>query len=260
MLILLVVVAHSSVVKAAKSKPDVRIGTLVLLGIPDALVPDGSANYTVALYLDASNVAVVDQETSSSRFQVEGCTSDVCTDFYALITAMKQNCNPGADVCFDQRRVGFYTSLTKKNGLVYTAVGISLASGKTMWVVPIIEAPDLLGRELWRNYLPASGVGPRSPDEWQLAISNLVSQRQALADKAAYQAVVASNLAKIAIQQEEDCLTHLKVGDARSKVTACGTPDHVNSDLYSDQMVYPDGIMVYVNKASDGVENVQWTH
>jgi hypothetical protein len=85
-----------------------------------------------------------------------------------------------------------------------------------------------------------------------------------LADKASYEARVASNLAEIAAQEaarkETECLTNLKAGDGLSQVNACGAPDHINSDLYGDQMVYPDGVIVYINKATNHVENVQWTH
>lgn len=257
--VVLVAVGLIGTANASKTRPEIHRGTLVLL-----VTPDVNVAYTAAVYLDNSNVAIVDQETSDTGFLQKGCSSLGCSDFYDLVASMKNSCTFGSDVCFEKQSISYYTSQIKQKGQIYSEIGISLASGETMWLVPVVMPSDQFGRELWRNHMQVSGIAPRSPDEWEQTIGDLISQRNAAADKAAYQARVASNLAEIAAeeaaQKEKDCLQHLKAGDDRSKVETCGTPDHINSDLYGDQMVYSDGTIVYVNKASNAVENVQWTH
>lgn len=63
-----------------------------------------------------------------------------------------------------------------------------------------------------------------------------------------------------ATQYLHDCLTSLKEGDPASKVYRCGYPDNTNSDLHSNQLVYPDDTFVYIDKATNTVSNVQWSH
>ena len=53
---LLIIVALPNVAKASKIKAEVHTGTLVRL-----VTPDVNAAYTAAIYLDDSNVAIVDQ-------------------------------------------------------------------------------------------------------------------------------------------------------------------------------------------------------
>ena len=53
----------------------------------------------------------------------------------------------------------------------------------------------------------------------------------------------------------------IRVGTPSAQVYSCfGWPNHVNSDFHTDQMVYSDGLFVYINRSTDKVENIQWTH
>lgn len=261
-IVFLMLIALPSFAKTTKHVSEAHTGTLVLL-----VTPDVSAVYTAAIYLDDSTVAIVDEGLS-----LKDCSSSACFEFDSLVSSMKTDCylRPvlalravRSDVCFEEKSIDYYTGQISKHHQVDSEVGISLASGETMWFVPIMETADQFGKMMWSNHLSVAGEGPHSPSEWEQAISNLLSQRQADADKAAYRARVASNLAEIAAEEatrkERDCLTNLKVGDSISSVNICGAPDHTNSDLYSDQMVYPGGIIVYVSKVTNAVEDVQWT-
>jgi hypothetical protein len=52
----------------------------------------------------------------------------------------------------------------------------------------------------------------------------------------------------------------IEAGSSEILVYRCmGRPDHVNSDLYVDQLVYKDGTFVYIDRKTSRVENVQWT-
>lgn len=60
---------------------------------------------------------------------------------------------------------------------------------------------------------------------------------------------------------EGSCLRSQLFGTSQGHVYAClGQPDSTNSDLYTDQLVYPDGTLVYIDRRTGLVENVQWTH
>lgn len=62
-------------------------------------------------------------------------------------------------------------------------------------------------------------------------------------------------------QRDKECPHGIRRGMSRDQVYAClGVPDHTNSDLSTDQLVYPDGTYVYINRATGRVEDVQWTH
>jgi hypothetical protein len=62
-------------------------------------------------------------------------------------------------------------------------------------------------------------------------------------------------------QRAKDCPRGIRAGMSRDQVYAClGEPDHTNSDLSTDQLVYPNDTYVYINRATGRVEDVQWTH
>jgi hypothetical protein len=84
---------------------------------------------------------------------------------------------------------------------------------------------------------------------------------QAARDQAYKAEALKQDNAAIATTKQRDCLTNLHAGDSSSKVRACGgAPDHTNSDLTTDQLVFANGVIVYIDKATDKVENVQWSN
>jgi hypothetical protein len=62
-------------------------------------------------------------------------------------------------------------------------------------------------------------------------------------------------------QRRELCPKGVQIGMTRDQVYDClGYPDETNSDVSTDQLVYPGGTYVYIDRNTGRVENVQWTH
>jgi hypothetical protein len=62
-------------------------------------------------------------------------------------------------------------------------------------------------------------------------------------------------------QRAKECPNGIQAGMTIDKVYACkGYPDHTNSDSSTDQLVYPDGTYVYIDRSTGRVEDMQWTH
>ncbi|MGB8030336.1 MAG: hypothetical protein WCF30_11805 [Terracidiphilus sp.] len=84
----------------------------------------------------------------------------------------------------------------------------------------------------------------------------------AMVDPSELASIVAEQQAEQeAEQRAKQCPNGIQVGMSEDQVHACmGFPDHTNSDLSTDQLVYPDGTYVYVNRGTGRVENIQVTH
>ena len=105
----------------------------------------------------------------------------------------------------------------------------------------------------WRDYT----------DKWEQAQAKAIEQQKQAEEQQRKKEADANTAKAIAMlkatQNRRDCLLDLKAGDPASKVYQFGYPDHTNSDLHSDQLVYPDDdVFVYIDKATDTVSDVQW--
>jgi ribonuclease HII len=108
--------------------------------------------------------------------------------------------------------------------------------------------------------LPFGDATLQTASDWRTYIDRFRdSQRQKL-EQADRERSEAKAKEIIAANTRDSCLQNLKAGDPESKAYGCGYPDHTNSDLHSDQLIYPDAIIVYIDKGTHTVENVQWSH
>ncbi len=91
-----------------------------------------------------------------------------------------------------------------------------------------------------------------------------IEAEQSARKKADGMQLEADKLAKQSRQQasaEGSCEPAHLVGTSIEHIHYCfGQPDHINSDAYIDQLVYPNDLFVYIDRSTGMVENVQWTH
>lgn len=107
-----------------------------------------------------------------------------------------------------------------------------------------------------------AAVPPPAKSEDDIERAALEKQRQEV-DKRMAEAEINKEKANAEIatlkeidEKQQNCLSNLRIGFPRSAVKACGTPDRINTDRYSEQWVYPN-VYVYVSKGV--VENIQRT-
>jgi hypothetical protein len=145
----------------------------------------------------------------------------------------------------------------KATGIDLRAAGIALPPNAARLPTPREAASALT--------LQMQAVGKTaSADEMTKAYSNAraaeVKAVQLGLDWLVEDGEVASILAsQQAEQRMKECPDGIKVGMTRDQAYAClGRPDHINSDVYTDQLVYPDGTYVYIDRSTGRVENVHW--
>jgi hypothetical protein len=132
--------------------------------------------------------------------------------------------------------------------------------GSTFWLVPpgFVTADEF--SKAFFNSLPSTRPdcsGSAYPSTAAAWVSFAQCARSAEAANRVASEALAVSKAKIA----SNCLHGLHIGDPVTEVAKCGiSPDHTNSDLRTDQMVFWDGTAVYIDKSTHTVENVQWTH
>jgi hypothetical protein len=243
----------------AKDDSDVHMGDVLYL-----VTPQTSPGYVAVIFLDEKTVAVMGNTA--------GLYDDLfpCSDSHCLLANI-QFSRPGMyceikDWCSEIKSVSYKLGHIRcqiDRHRECLEIGIRLDTDGYFWVVPIQMSNEEFSRK-WANPLPGSTVVPVSAVGWKSIIDNMNAMKRAealeqLAQlKAEEQAQLARQKAKI--YEMSECLLRLKIGDAASKAYFCGSPDHTNSDLHTDQLVYSEGTMVYIDKATDTVEDVQWTH
>jgi hypothetical protein len=144
---------------------------------------------------------------------------------------------------------------------------IGLGIGNSfVWIVPVnlaisdiskvIELGDssLISEKDWKDYTDKLEHTHEKAVEQQQQVE--AQEKKKEADANTKKAIAMLN----ATQNRSDCLLNLRAGDLASKVYRCGYPDHTNSDLHTDQLVYPNDIFVYIDKATGTVSDVQWKH
>lgn len=143
------------------------------------------------------------------------------------------------------------------------AIGLELSADAIRLPTPP-EAIDALTRQK-----QSEGTSPTSDEMMKAYNDAAAAEAKAVnaglsaavdpSDRIAIEASLAA--AKRAAESKVVCPDGVKPGITRAQLYACkGYPDHTNSDFYADQLVYPDGSYVYIDRATDRVDNMQWSH
>lgn len=229
-----------------------HLGTVMVVEYPRI-----SPGYEAILFLDDGTAATIAHTNEFATEPFASCDSPNCLEGSTTLNGMSANCI-GKQYCAELQPVRYQLGQTKCQDHVSkcTTVGIKF-DRSALWLVPSFESASALTKRLWPASIHWTGNLPKSPEDWQSDFESLDSKAKLEADAdrnlAASQAIIAENELK-------DCLTKLKKGDPASVVYKCGAPDHTNSDLYTDQLVFPNGTLVYIDRATHTVQNVQWTH
>ena len=95
---------------------------------------------------------------------------------------------------------------------------------------------------------------------WPGEVNAIMAKEQAKDEERAAKKL-AEHEEQEAQERANKCPHGVQAGMTLSMVHIClGWPDYTNSDFYSDQLVYPHGTYVYIDRRTGRVENVQWTH
>jgi hypothetical protein len=229
-----------------------HLGTLLMLRIPTM-----SSAYVMLLYLDDGSVGIL----AAPKFFTDHpfpCQSYECMFSNATVDSLLNACS-AQDYCAQAKSVWYETGRAKRrDGEDCITVGIQFGDHATIWIVPgQMTSASAINKTLF-DALPANAPKwnegqPSSATDW-IAYVDFVR----LAEEGARNLAVATKLMQL--DQMSRCLRSLHIGDPSSSATKCGIPDHTNADLRTDQLVYSEGTIVYIDKATDTVENVQWTH
>lgn len=161
--------------------------------------------------------------------------------------------------CADRQGVYQYGYYNDMSSTAHFDLNIQFSDGQHAYF-PSVKAEA--AREVSARFLPPGSVSvPTDASKWVERIQFLDEQAKEQQAEAERQAEWKQrNDVYIASMKLIACLRHLEIGSPAGAVYACGSPDHTNSDMYVDQLVYPDGTMVYIDKKAGKVQNVQWSH
>jgi hypothetical protein len=246
----------------AKNGSDVITSDLLFL-----VTPQTAPGYVAVIFIDENTVAVLGNTAGlyDNLFPCSLETSAQCLFANSQFSSLSMYCDI-KDWCSEIKRINYkvgHVRCQDDRRRECMEIGIRLDLGGYFWLVPIQMSYEEFNKK-WANSFPGKPPIPASAVEWKSAVDNLNAkkrmeeQEQIARLKAEEQAQLARE--KAAIYAMSECLRRLKIGDPASKAYFCGSPDHTNSDLHTDQLVYSEGTMVYIDKATDTVEDVQWTH
>lgn len=237
---------------AAKPKPVARLDSVLIVH------ESGDLGKTSVLLFDGGTTQVLTSTHSTDYFQ---CGSASYTEYSQCLSANEwlsgviQNC-PKDRICTRWETAGVQNGKGKELRISFASSSFSLAPVSLdvpgeLTVIGFGNASLKTDKD-WKDYA----------DKYVQAEDKAAEQRKQAADaerKKEGDANTAKAIAMLnATQNLHDCLRNLKAGDSASKVYHCGYPDHTNSDLHSDQLVYSDDVYVYIDKATNTVSDVQW--
>lgn len=233
----------------AKAAPQWHTGKLVLVSA------QYSDKYSVALFTDDGQGAKlwgvgVQGAEYKYQFQCPGCLAAG-----AFFDRMLASCSYGqGDECKVERSIRYQVADCRKCG-AQARIGMEFPDGTSDTIVCGPKSCTSVMLWLVAPVAPAAEVSKTLAEE-----SNSYAAKSREIEKEKARELAEVNAQQSRLLSVRACLLALKVGSPESSVYDCGYPDHTNSDLEIDQLVYPDDLFVYINKRTGLVENIQWSH
>lgn len=143
------------------------------------------------------------------------------------------------------------------------AAGIELPPGATKLPTPQEAASALVQQMQAAGRTPSTDEMTKAYNNARAAEIKAVQLRlSGVVDPSELDSILAEQRAEQdAEQRTKQCPNGIQVGMSEARVYACmGYPDHTNSDVSTDQLVYPGGTYVYIDRSTGRVENIQVTH
>lgn len=235
----------------AKDKREQHEGDLLALKTPGML-----HQYEAILFFDNHTAAVIASPSDDEPFP---CESTPCVIANMAMKNLTARCL-SEKYCAYSRPISYEIGQSKCQSRqeMCTSLGIQFSPGVTLWLVPPAIVPtSALAERISHTLSPEAPSErtnlPSTATEW-------VAYVNSINDAAAAQLNLAGAQEQMKAEQLSTCLHNLHIGEAGQHAYTCGSPDHTNADLRGDQLVYPDGTLVYIDKQTNTVVDVQWTH